>query len=159
MNLQTLLVSALTWTLVVGFIPSTVAADAPAATPRFAAQLLWGTNAQKPEGKDFKAIDPELKKRLRHVFKWQNYYEINRKEFATSPGKTARVQMSRECRLEVGNLGGAEFEIRLFGKGVLVVTKRQSIQPGETVVLGGDDKYDDAWFVILGLLPAGAARK
>ena len=37
----------------------------------------------------------------------------------------------------------------LFGKGKLVVKKRQRILPGETVVIAGDDKDYNAWFVVL----------
>ncbi|MCC6233276.1 MAG: hypothetical protein IT580_11570, partial [Verrucomicrobiales bacterium] len=53
------------------------------------------------------------------------------------------------------NVSGDEFEIQLFGKGVLVVKKRQRIVAGETVVLGGDDKNDNAWFVVLGMAKPG----
>lgn len=130
-------------------VPAHAAAD-PAET-RLAADLLWGTNGGKPADKELRPIDPALEKRLRRVFKWQSYYEIERKEFGVIAGKTSRIEMSKECRLEVNRLAGEEFEIQLYGKGVLLVTKRQRIVPGETVVLGGDDKNDNAWFVVVSL--------
>lgn len=132
-------------------------ASAPAARgadpgeTRLAANLLWGTNGGKPADKNLRPIEPDLEKRLRRVFKWQSYFEIERKEFGVTAGKTAKIEMSKECRLEVNRLSGEEFEIQLYGKGVLVVTKRQRIVPGETVVLGGDDKNDNAWFVVVSL--------
>lgn len=125
----------------------------------FVAELIWGTNSEKPADKDFKPISPDLKKRLRRVFKWQNYFEIKRKDFTASPDKPSRVEMSRECRLDVASVGANEYEIQLYGKGVLVVTKRQRIQPGEIVVLAGDDKEDDAWFVVLSLAKTPPAQR
>jgi hypothetical protein len=116
---------------------------------RLVAELVWGTNGEKPPGQDLKPISANLEKRLRRIFKWKNYFEIQSKEFVTTPAKPAKIEMSKECRLEVTQTRADEFEILLFGKGVLVVKKTQRLLAGETVVLGGDDKNDDAWFVVL----------
>lgn len=124
---------------------------AEGAGSRLVADLIWGTNGEKPPGRELQPIAADLDKRLRRIFKWRNYYRIERKEFAVAPAKPARVEMSKECRIEVAALPADEFEIELYGKGVLVVRKKQRIVPGETVVLGGDDKNDDAWFVVLAL--------
>jgi hypothetical protein len=118
---------------------------------RLTAVLVWGTNGEKPPGQELKPISPELGKRLRRIFKWKDYFEITRKTIATRTGSAVNTEMSRECRLEITHFKGDEYQIRLFGRGVLVVTKRQNISPGETVVLGGDDKNDNAWFVVLSL--------
>ncbi len=118
---------------------------------RLTAELIWGTNGGKPPGKNLKEVSPQLERQLRRVFKWQNYFEINRKEIVASLEKPARVEMSRDCVIEVAVFEDGELEVQLFGKGQLVVKKRQRIVPGEKVVLGGDDKNDDAWFVVLSL--------
>jgi len=128
-------------------------ADAPD-TP-LAAELVWGTNGEKPADKELKPISPELEKRLRKIFKWKNYFGIERKEFVVTAAKPAKVEMSKECRLEVTRTAGDEFEIQLFGKGQLVVRKRQRIVAGEAVVLGGDDKNDNAWFVVVNFAKPG----
>jgi hypothetical protein len=133
--------------------PLPAAAAADPAEARLGADLIWGTNGEPPAAKTFKPIPPDLEKRLGRIFKWKHYFIIEQKEFTVAPGKPAKVDMSKECRLEVNRAAGEEFEIQLFGKGHMVVKKRQRIVPGETVVLGGDDKNDDAWFVILGLAP------
>jgi hypothetical protein len=138
--------------------PAFAADEAP--PTRLAADLIWGTNGEKPADKELKAIAPDLEKRLRRIFKWKSYYAIERKEFTVSSAKPARVEMSKECRMEVAILAaGDEFEIQLFGKGQLVVKKRQRIVPGEAVVLGGDDKNDNAWFVVVALAKPGEPRK
>ena len=125
---------------------------------RFAAELIWGTNGGKPPGQDLKPVAPELQKFLGRVFKWSQYFRIERKEFPVTSTRPARVDMSKECRLEVTQLTAEEFEIELFGKGILVVRKRQHIAPGELVVLGGDDKNDNAWFVVLTLAKPGERK-
>ncbi len=119
--------------------------------PHLAAQLVWGTNGEKPADRTLKPITEDLDKRLRRIFKWTSYYQVERKEFAVTGAKPAKLDMSKECRLEVSRVGADDFEIQLFGKGQLVVKKRQRIVAGETVVLGGDDKNDNAWFVVVTL--------
>lgn len=145
-----LALTAATGAVLAGFTSvSAGASDAP--EPRLSANLIWGTNGSKPSNQDLRPIDPELEKRLRRIFKWQNYYGIERKEFSVAPNKTTQVEMSKECRLEIQRVGPDEYEIQLFGKGVPVVKQRKRIVPTETVVLGGDDKNDNAWFVVVGV--------
>ncbi len=149
MNTRCFLLSVLGLAALVAGSRSSVAGDA--LDPRLTAELVWGTNGNKPSEKDFKPISPELEKRLHRTFKWKNYFLIERKDFSVAEAKTARVDMSKECRIEVTRSGTEEFEIQLFGKGKLVIKKRQRIVAGESVVLGGDDKNDDAWFVVVAL--------
>jgi hypothetical protein len=149
MNTRAFHLSVLALCWLIAATPPAGAAEAE--SPRFSALLVWGTNSDKPADKDFKPITPELNKSLRRIFKWKNYFEISRQTFTTTAKEAKQVEMSKECRLVMTHRGGNDFEIQLFGKGVLVVTKRQAIKPGERVILGGDDKNDDAWFVVLSL--------
>lgn len=137
---------------------STPAAD-PAPNSRMVAELLWGTDAEKPAGKDFKPVAAEIERKLRKIFKWKHYFSIERKVFEVAAAKPAKVEMSKDCRIEISALPDAEFEIQLFGKGKLVVKKRQRIQPGETVLLGGDDKNDESWWVVVALAKPGEPLK
>jgi hypothetical protein len=147
-----LLLASIGWTL-----NSTQTLAATEVTnPRLNAILVWGTNGEKPADQELKPISPDLSKRLRRIFKWKDYFEITRKTITAETGSATKTDMSRECRLEITHFRDHEFQIRLFGKGVLVVTKRQNISPGETVVLGGDDKNDNAWFVVLSLATSKA---
>ena len=113
------------------------------------AQLIWGTDSNQPTDRTLKPIPPDLDKRLRRIFKWQNYFEVTQTNFVVAPSKPSQVDMSRECRIEIAHQPGGEVEIQLFGKGRLVVKKRQRFVPSETVVIAGDDKDYNAWFVIL----------
>ncbi len=113
------------------------------------AQLVWGTNNEKPDDPKLKEVDASVAEKLRKVFKWKDYFEVNRQQFAVPVGSRKRVKMSDDCEIEVQNLGNSSIEVKLFGKGKLAVRKTQKISPSELLVLAGDDKDDTAWFVVL----------
>jgi len=136
------------------------AAPARAAGLELKAQLVWGTDDQKPKDATFKELDPKIKKKLRSVFKWKNYFEINARKIALPGNGTKKVRMSPKCELELRLADEATLEVKLFGEGRWAKTFRQSVkalQQGQLAVLAGDDKdkYGDAWFVII-TAPASA---
>src|SRR5438876_10600963 len=116
------------------------------------AQLVWGNNNDKPDDPKLKEVDPKVTDKLRGVFKWKNYFEVNRQKFAATASTPKKVKMSEECEIEVQNLGNSSVELKLYGKGKMVVRKTQKIKSGELLVLAGDDKNDTAWFVVLSLI-------
>ena len=116
------------------------------------AQLVWGTNNEKPDDPKLKDVDPQVKDKLRGVFKWKNYFEVNRQDFTLTASAPRKVKMSDLCEIEVQNLGNSSVELKLYGKGKMVVRKTQRIKSGELLVLAGDDKNDTAWFVVLSLV-------
>ncbi len=90
---------------------------------RLEAQLLWGTDTQQPPGFPYQPAAPLIATKLRNMpFKWKHFYEVNRATFNLSPRAMRRVQLSAPCSLEIKNLGA---------------------------VIGGDDKGENAWLVIL----------
>jgi hypothetical protein len=113
------------------------------------AQLIWGTNGEKPAGKDLKDLDVATLKKLRAVFKWKNYFEVDRQTFPVALSSKKRVRMSSKCEVEVQNLGDSSVEASLYGEGKLVIRSKQVLKPGEPLVLAGEDKNDTAWFVVL----------
>jgi len=113
------------------------------------AQLVWGTNNEKPDDPKLKDVDPQVKDKLRGVFKWKNYFEVNRKNFTVAASGVKKVKMSDLCEIEVQNLGSSSIEVKLYGNGRMVVRKTQKIKPNELLVLAGDDKNDTAWFIVL----------
>ncbi|HYT60118.1 MAG TPA: hypothetical protein VEL06_08095 [Haliangiales bacterium] len=113
------------------------------------AQLVWGTDNDKPDDPKLKDVDPKVKEKLRGVFKWKNYFEVNRQNFTVTASTPKKIRMSDHCEIEVQNLGNASIEVKLYGQGKLVVRKTQKIKPSELLVLAGDDKNDTAWFVVL----------
>ena len=136
------------WAWLVG-VSLMVALHAGAQSLKFEASLIWGTEDPKPEDPKIKKVDPALSKRLKSVFKWPHYFTVNRQKFELAENANKDLKMSRQCRVNVVNLGGREIKVTLFGEGKRVVEKTQTIALGELVVLAGDDKNDTAWFVIL----------
>ncbi len=113
------------------------------------AQLVWGTDGDKPPDPEVKRLDEATRKKLGSVFKWKNYFEVDRQNFKVAVAAKHRVRMSPKCEVEVENLGSAQVEVKLFGEGKMVVKKRQTLKAGELLILAGDDKNQNAWFVII----------
>ena len=113
------------------------------------AQLVWGTDGDKPPDPEVKRLDEETRKKLGSVFKWKNYFEVDRQNFKVALSAKKRVRLSPKCEVEVENLGDFQVEVKLYGEGKMVVKKRQVLKAGELLILAGDDKNDNAWFVII----------
>lgn len=113
------------------------------------ALLVWGTNEEKPADKPLKDLPAELLKKLRGVFKWKNYFEVNRQKIVLPEKESKKTRLSDKCEIEVEHLGGAEIEVRVIGQGKLFGKVRETISAGKSVVVAGDDKRDTAWFVVV----------
>lgn len=122
-------------------------AETLAADLKIEARLVWGTNEDKSP--NHKPVDSALAKKLSKVFKWHNYFEINRIVATVPENQSTNINMSSKCVLEVKNLGNARVEVKLIGKGKLVSKSAQTLTPGEDLIVAGDDKNDTAWFVVI----------
>lgn len=136
------------------FLAGAFGVPAGAADINLRAQLIWGTDGEKPRGSNYKDLDPSVRRKLERVFKWKKYYEIKDQRIPLGPKDLKRLKMSDKCELEVRFAEENTLEIRLFGEGRWVKTVRQSARAlcqGELAVLAGDakDNVNDAWFVVL----------
>ncbi|KAF0177561.1 MAG: hypothetical protein FD161_2365 [Limisphaerales bacterium] len=125
-----------------------VAASVPVET-RVQAVLVWGTDEAKPTGKTLKEVDAKLREKLGKIFKWQNYFEVNRKTAGVTASKPQTVKLSEECSVDIKILPENMAEVKLIGKGKTIVTRRHSLAKPDALVLAGDDKNNTAWFVVL----------
>ena len=121
---------------------------------KFKAQLIWGTDDEKPKDKPkIKELDPKLREKMRKLklFRWKNYYEIDQENFRVPENGNKLTSISRKCVIEVTHLGKADIEVKLYGEGKLVQTVRQALPIGEHLILAGHDKekYNDCWLVAL----------
>ena len=128
-------------------------AAAHAAEVNLKAQLIWGTDGDKPPTASYKELDGAIKKKLCRVFKWKNYFEISQQPAAITSTASKRLKMSPRCEVEVRFVDDTTLEIKLFGEGKLTKTVRQplkSLTQGGIAVIAGDakDNVDDAWFVV-----------
>jgi hypothetical protein len=126
------------------------AATAPTNETKFEAQLVWGTNDDKPANEEQKPVAAEVEKRLKAMpFKWQHYYEIKRKQFTVEHAGTQRTSLSKDCLIVVKHLENDQVEVTLMGKGEVVGRIKQKLPAGETLVLGGNAPNFTGWFVVL----------
>ena len=116
---------------------------------RVQAVLVWGTNESKPAGKNLKELDIKLREKLANIFKWHNYFEVNRQTVGVLASKPQIVKLSDECSVEVRTLPENQAEVKLIGRGKTLVTRRHSLAKPDALVLAGDDKNNTAWFVVL----------
>jgi len=150
------LAKSLGWWLAVGLVSflGAVETRAEPADINLRAQLIWGTDGEKPKGSKCKDVEPSIRKKLERVFKWKRYYEIKDQRIPLGSKDLKRLKMSDKCELEVRFADENTLEIKLFGEGRSVKTIRQSARAlcqGELAVLAGDTKenVNDAWFVVL----------
>jgi len=124
-------------------------ASAAAGDLKFEARLIWGTDDAKPKGREIRDLDPKILDKLKGVFKWKNYFEIDHKDIVVGKASASKVKMSSKCELEVTWLAENRVEVTLIGEGKPVLKKKQPVTPGELMVIAGDSQDATAWFVIL----------
>lgn len=117
---------------------------------KYEAQLIWATNDKKSPDPKHKPAEPEVKKKLGELpLKWDNYFEVKRKQFTVSKETAAKAPLSEKCALEVKHLEGDKVEVSLIGKGEAVLKRTQALPKGEILVLGGNAPNETAWLVTL----------
>ena len=120
-----------------------------AANLKLEAKLIWGTNEPKSSNPAHKPVEQEVADKLRKVFKWKNYFIVNRVEGTVSSRGSNRFVLSDKCTVEITELEGPKVEIKLIGEGKEVHKATKGLAKGEWFTYAGDDKNDTAWFVII----------
>lgn len=120
-----------------------------AANLKLEAKLIWGTDDAKSPNPDHKEVDPATREKLRKVFKWKNYFAVNRVVKEVPSRSSNQFKLSQDCTIEIKELEGPKVEVKLIGKGKEVHKTTLTISKGESVVYSGDDKNQSAWFVII----------
>lgn len=113
------------------------------------ARLVAGTNEEKAPNPKQKAVDPELIKKLRKVFNWKNYFEDNRQTATIPVNGRKKITLNSDTELEVVNLGGDRIEVKLSLCGKVATKSVNTLPEKEWLTLGGADKNNTAWFVVL----------
>ncbi len=121
-----------------------------AADLKLEAQLIWGTNDANSPNPQHKPVEPEVARKLKGLpFKWSHYYVVNRVQFTVSENSERKERMSKECEIQVKNLGNSQVELTLYGKSEPVGKITQALPKGELLVTGGNAANSTAWFVAL----------
>jgi len=142
--------------LILTFLIASAVPQSSAETPKteakpqkFAAILIWGTDGERPEGKDLKDVDNNLKEKFKKIFKWKNYFEVTRKPFDLKTGDTHMLKLSSKCDVKVHQSEKEGMEVELIGEGNFVVKRKQAMPLTDILILAGDDKNATAWFVVI----------
>src|SRR5437867_11003141 len=80
-------------------------------------KLIWGTNDKKSPDPTHKLVDDATAAKLRKVFTWTNYFEVNRVTGMIPSRGTNQFVMSKKCTIEITELKGPEVEVTLIGEG------------------------------------------
>ncbi len=125
-------------------------AQVQAAELKVELKLIWGTNAKPATDPKRKPVDEATAGKLRKVFKWTNYFEINRLAGTVPSRGTNQFKMSKDCIIEIKELEGPKVEVKLIGEGKPVVQATHHLSKGETINLASECKDGSgAWFVLI----------
>lgn len=141
-----------TWALLVLFTTAfqLSAADDAKAEQKFTAMLIWGTDEEKPlSEKDLKDVPPALKEKFGKIFKWKNYFEVTRTDVSVKVGEPKHFKLSKKCEVKINRTEKEGMEVELIGENKTVYKGKHSMPLKDMLILAGDDKNANAWFVIL----------
>jgi hypothetical protein len=113
------------------------------------ARLIWGTNDEKSPDPSHKKVDEKTAKELMGIFKWKNYFEVCRLTTNVVSRGSVKLEMSKMCQIEIKELPGPQVEVSLIGKGNKVTRTNKALSKGNYLTVGGADKNDTAWFVVI----------
>jgi hypothetical protein len=147
--------SLLGLSLLVGLWMGTGVMSATAAERMIEARLLWATDdEQSPDPKQKKVEDALAKKLKSMPLKYKNYFEVTRRSFAINDKDYVKVDISKQCYIEVKDKGDNRVTVKLYGEGKLTKRVDSALPKGETVAIAGDDKNGTAWLVVVSPMEA-----
>jgi hypothetical protein len=139
------LIAAVAGLLLTGATPA-------AATPKFEALLVWGTNDEKAPNDSYQRVDAETRKKLESLgLKWKHYYVVKKVEFEAPKGDSGKIAISDKSSIQVKIQPDKKVEVTFFGKkGEECSRRTQTLKPGEMLVHGGNvPENATAWLVTL----------
>ncbi|MCX6905541.1 MAG: hypothetical protein NTW03_19095 [Verrucomicrobia bacterium] len=123
---------------------------AEASGRKLEARLLWGTDDAKSPDPSHKPLDGTLAKKIKSMpLKYKNYFEVKRLTFAINDQDYTKVEMSKQCYIEIKDKGESKVAVKLYGEGKMVKRVDSPLPKGETIILGGDDKNGTVWLVVV----------
>src|SRR4051812_31581657 len=101
------------------------------------AQLILGSNDEKPKDSGLKPVAKDIEKKLKHLpLKWEHYYVQSGKKFVVGGDATKKISLSKTCVISVKNVGEQRVELTLVDEDKTVGRITQSLRKGQTLVAG-----------------------
>jgi hypothetical protein len=113
----------------------------------FDLQLIRGTDGDQPPAAEAKLAGPELSRRLQ-MFKWKNYWEINRRTVLLGTGGKTRQRMTADREIEIILDTPKEMTVSIYTNGKLTRRRTQSLDI-PYYIAGGDRDATQSWFIVL----------
>jgi hypothetical protein len=113
----------------------------------FYLQLIRGTDADKPPGAAAKPAGPELSRRLQ-MFRWKNYWEINRRTVVLDTDGKSRQRMSDQQEVEIALTAPREMTVCIYADGKLTRRRKQSVDT-PFYIAGGNSDATQSWFIVV----------
>ena len=111
-------------------------------------QLIRGSDDDAPPTPQAKSIGAELDHRLHAVFKWKNYWEIQRQCLALKTGEKLRAPAGPGREVEILLSQDGEMTVSLYIDGKLVRRRRQAART-RFYITGGDRDGSQSWFIVV----------
>lgn len=124
------------------------AAESSPTVSRFYIQLLRGSNELAPPTPGAKLVGAKVQKQLQPVFRWKNYWEIQRTSVTVVEGKTGRTALASGHSLEIDLRETDKRTVRLF-RGKKLVRKVVCSRDKEFCIQGVEFGDGAAWFVVV----------
>jgi len=101
------------------------------------AQLILGSNDEKPKDSGLKPVAKDVEKKLKHLpLKWEHYYIESGKKFTVNADGSKKIALSKTCVVSVKNLGQERVELTLVNEDKTIGRITQSLRKGQTLVAG-----------------------
>ncbi len=120
-----------------------------AAELKIESRLIWGTNHEKVSDPKCKPLDGATEAKLKKVFTWKKYFEVNRTTVTIPSRTTKKIKMSPQCTIDIREMEGPNVEVTLIGEGKPVNKTTYPLKKNESVTIAGDLKDGSAWFVLI----------
>jgi len=114
----------------------------------FYVQFVIGGDQDKLPFASAKPIGPKLEKKLRGVFRWKRYWEVNRDSVVLASGQMARRKVSSDREVEIERLDSEKFAVRIYHDGKLTRNRTQPSE-GAFCITGGGAGADQSWFIVV----------
>lgn len=125
-----------------------LAPTASSAGTRHYIQLIRGSDETTPPETGAILVGLKVRKQLEPVFRWKNYWEVQRTTLAVEDGKTAQVNLRNGQILEIDLRQTDKRTLRLFRNKKLV--RSAVCSRGQELSIQGSDPGDGKiWFIVV----------
>ena len=115
----------------------------------YSIQLIRAEDAANTGSISRKPAADRLKGLLSGAFRWQRYWEMDRRHVPLHRGEVTKVRLSADCEVEIEMLSPRVRETRIYINGTLASRSRRAVHQSGPEISGGDRADGTAWFVII----------